>query len=151
MTKHNTNPAVTEALSRVLADSFTLYLKTQNYHWNVTGPHFAGLHTLFQAQYEDLAAANDEIAERIRALGVKAPGSFSAFAKLAAVTEEKGAPGWQDMIKNLSADQAVIAGTVQSALKTADDVGDDATVDLMVRRLAQHNKNKWMLDALLAG
>lgn len=150
MTEKNSGAAVAGALSALLADSYTLYLKTQNYHWNVTGPHFSALHALFQAQYEELTAANDEIAERIRALGHKAPGSFSAFAKLAKVKEENGAPSWSEMVKNLSNDQALIVATAQEALKIAEDVGDEPTVDLLIGRIAAHQKSKWMLDSHLA-
>jgi starvation-inducible DNA-binding protein len=149
MSTKNSSTAVTAALSHLLADSYTLYLKTQNYHWNVTGPQFASLHALFQTQYEDLIAANDEIAERIRALGEKAPGSFSAFAKLAKIKEETGSPAWKDMVKNLSADQDRIVHTAQEAMKLAEDVEDQPTVDLLTTRIAQHQKNKWMLDAHL--
>jgi starvation-inducible DNA-binding protein len=149
MSTKNSSAAVVSALSHLLADSYTLYLKTQNYHWNVTGPQFAALHGLFQAQYEDLITANDDIAERIRALGEKAPGSFTAFMKLSKIREETGAPAWKDMLKNLSADQEKIAATAQEALKLAEDVGDEPTVDLMINRIAQHQKNKWMLDAHL--
>lgn len=145
----NSSTAVVEALSHLLADNYTLYLKTQNYHWNVTGPHFQQLHLLFQAQYEELAAANDEIAERIRALGAKAPGGFSAFAKLAKVREETGEPSWKDMLKNLADDQDKICESANAALKLAQDVGDEPTVDLMIGRLTVHQKNKWMLQSHL--
>jgi starvation-inducible DNA-binding protein len=149
MAKKNSSTAVAEALSHLLADTYTLYLKTQNYHWNVTGPHFSALHALFQTQYEDLITANDDIAERIRALGEKAPGSFSAFAKLASIKEENGSPAWKDMVKNLSNDQDKIVATATEALKLAQDTGDEPTIDLMIGRIAQHQKNKWMLDAHL--
>lgn len=149
MAPKNSNTAVVEALTHLLADNYTLYLKTQNYHWNVTGPQFQQLHLLFQSQYEDLAAANDEIAERIRALGQKSPGSFSAFAKLAKVQEESGNPSAAEMLKNLAADQDRICETAHAALKTAEDVGDEPTVDLMINRLKVHQKNKWMLQAHL--
>lgn len=146
----NSSTAVVEALTHLLADNYTLYLKTQNYHWNVTGPHFQQLHLLFQSQYEELAAANDEIAERIRALGEKAPGSFSSFAKLAHITEETGAPGYQDMLKNLAQDQDKICDTANNVLKLAKDVDDEPTIDMMINRLSVHQKNKWMLQAHLA-
>jgi starvation-inducible DNA-binding protein len=146
----NSSTAVVEALTHLLADNYTLYLKTQNYHWNVTGPHFQQLHTLFQTQYEELAAANDEIAERIRALGEKAPGSFSSFAKLASIQEESGAPGYQDMLRNLARDQDKICDTASNVLKLAKDVDDEPTIDMMINRLSVHQKNKWMLEAHLA-
>lgn len=149
MTDKNSTTAVTAALAKVLADSYTLYLKTQNYHWNVTGPHFSSLHALFQTQYEDLIAANDEIAERIRALGAKAPGSFAAFEKISTIKGEEGTPGWQDMVKNLANDQDKIVATAKEALKSAEEVDDQPTIDLMVGRIAQHEKNKWMLKSHL--
>jgi starvation-inducible DNA-binding protein len=147
MVSKNSTTAVTQALSRLLADNYILYLKTQNYHWNVTGPNFAALHALFETQYTELAAANDEIAERIRALGEKAPAAFAAFTKLAKVKEETGAPDWKDMVKNLSRDNETAAATAQDALDIADDTNDQATGDLLIRRIAQHQKNRWMLAA----
>lgn len=150
MSKKNSKTAMADALCHALADGYMLYLKTQNYHWNVTGPHFAGLHALFQTQYEDLAAAIDETAERIRALGSPAPGSLAAFARLASVKEETGSPDWRQMLKTLSGDQAKIVETLQAALDLAQETGDEATADLMITRIAQHQKNKWMLDAHLA-
>jgi starvation-inducible DNA-binding protein len=149
MAKKNSNTAVAQALSKVLADTYVLYLKTQNYHWNVTGPHFAGLHKLLEEQYIDLAAANDEIAERIRALGEKAPGSFTAFSRLTVIKEETGSPGWETIVKNLVADQDKIADTAMAAFDIADDVDDQATTDILNRRILQHQKNKWMLSAHL--
>ena len=149
MASKNSNTAVVEALSHLLADNYTLYLKTQNYHWNVTGPHFQQLHQLFQTQYEDLAAANDEIAERIRALGEKAPGSFSAYAKLSVIKEEAGSPAYKDILKNLSKDQDKICETAHGVLKLAQEVDDEPTIDMMINRLSVHQKNKWMLEAHL--
>lgn len=149
MSAKNSNTAVVEALSHLLADNYTLYLKTQNYHWNVTGPHFQQLHVLFQTQYEELAAANDGIAERIRALGEKAPGSFSGFAKLAVIKEETGSPSYKDMLKNLSKDQEKICETAHAVLKLAQEVDDEPTIDMMIGRLTVHQKNKWMLEAHL--
>jgi starvation-inducible DNA-binding protein len=149
MAKKNSSTAVANALSKVLADTYVLYLKTQNYHWNVTGPHFAGLHKMLEEQYVDLAAANDEVAERIRALGEKAPASFAAFTKMTVIKEETGSPNWETMVKNLISDQDRIVETATSALHVADDVDDQATVDLMNRRVLQHQKNKWMLSAHL--
>ncbi len=145
----NSSTAVVESLAHLLADNYTLYLKTQNYHWNVTGPHFQQLHLLFQAQYEELAASNDEIAERIRALGAKAPGSSAAYAKLAKIKEENGDPDWKSMLKNLAQDQDKICETVTATLKLAQEVGDEPTADLMIGRLTVHQKNRWMLQAHL--
>ncbi|MBL1146628.1 MAG: DNA starvation/stationary phase protection protein [Pseudomonadota bacterium] len=140
-------PDVVQALSVLLADSYGLYLKTQNYHWNVTGPMFQSLHTLFQTQYEELTLIVDEIAERIRALGAKAPGSYSAFAKLGSIKEENGNPTAAEMIENLAADQNLLIATAQTLLAAAQAVGDEATADLAIGRITLHEKNRWMLLA----
>lgn len=143
------NNAVAKHLSVLLADSYVLLLKTQNYHWNVTGPYFNTLHTMFQTQYEDLFAAVDLTAERLRAIGVKAPGSFSAFAKLSSIKDETGAPSAMQMIKNLAKDQEVIIKSAQALVDAADDADDEATEDLGIERLQVHQKNLWMLKAHL--
>jgi len=140
-------PDVVQALSVLLADSYGLYLKTQNYHWNVTGPMFQSLHTMFQTQYEELTLIVDEIAERIRSLGAKAPGSYSAFAKLASIKEENGNPSSAEMIENLAADQNVLIATAQALLEAAQAAGDEATADLAIGRITLHEKNRWMLLA----
>jgi len=140
---------VVEALSALLASSYVLYLKTQNYHWNVTGPMFTTLHTLFETQYTELALAVDEIAERIRAVGAFAPGSFSAFAKLSGVTEETGRPEAKAMIQNLVSDQEAIAEAARRVITAAETVRDQASVDLATRRLHVHEKNAWMLRSHL--
>lgn len=145
----NTEPAVVEALSVLLADSYTLYLKTQNYHWNVTGPMFQSLHVLFQQQYEELALIIDEIAERIRALGEKAPGSYTAFAKLSSIAEETGAPTAKEMIANLAEDQGRLVATAKQLLAVASEIEDEASVDIAVGRIQLHEKNRWMLLAHL--
>jgi starvation-inducible DNA-binding protein len=147
-----TNPpkqAVIDALSVLLASSYTLYLKTQNYHWNVTGPMFTTLHTLFETNYTELAAAVDEIAERIRALGAFAPGSFSAFNELSAVKEDIGRPDAKEMIRVLVADQEVIADSARRVIAAAEDAGDQASADLATRRLDVHAKTAWMLRSHL--
>ena len=136
-------------LAKLLADSYSIYLKTHNYHWNVTGPMFTTLHNLFEVQYTELALAVDEIAERIRTLGAPAPGSYTAFAKLASIAEENGSPDAIMMIKNLVADQATIAATARSVIEVAEVDGDQATVDLATRRLDVHEKNAWMLRSHL--
>lgn len=142
------NKPVTRALKHVLADSYTLYLKTQNYHWNVTGPNFQSLHLMFEGQYTDLAAANDEIAERIRALGEVAPGSYQAFAKLASIKEaDDTPPAANDMVKHLADDQTTIIGTLKTALEAAQKAGDEVTVGMMADRLTVHEKNRWMLQS----
>lgn len=145
----NSSKTVTDALEGLLANSYILYLKTQNYHWNVTGPSFASLHVLFQTQYEELAVANDDIAERIRALGGKAPGSFSAFLKLAAVQEETGHPRAAEMLEKLVEDHSVLSSSAQKVLESAQEAGDEATADLAIGRIQAHDKNRWMLKAHL--
>jgi len=142
---------MSEDLSRVLADSYTLYLKTHNYHWNVEGPHFKALHDLFEEQYTDLATAVDEIAERIRALGHYAPGSYKAFTDLSAVKEETGNPDWQTMLRRLAEDQETLVNTCRGALKTAGEIDDVSTDDLLNQRMRTHEKNAWMLRAHLEG
>lgn len=143
------NKKVVEALGNLLADSYTLYLKTQNYHWNVTGPMFNTLHNLFEEQYTDLAGANDTIAERIRALGEKSPGSFAAFSKMAKVKEETGEPDAKEMLANLVKDQEVITASAQAVFEAAEAAGDEPTADMAIQRMQQHQKNRWMLEAHL--
>lgn len=143
------NPAVVSALETLLANSYTLYLKTHNYHWNVTGPMFTTLHTLFETQYSELALAVDEIAERIRALGAFAPGSYTAFAKLSSVQEATDRPQAKDMIRTLEQDQMRVAESARAVIRAADAAGDDASADLGTRRLELHEKNAWMLRAHL--
>jgi starvation-inducible DNA-binding protein len=139
----------TEALSRLLADSYSLYLKSHNFHWNVTGPMFTTLHTLFEQEYTELALAVDEIAERIRALGAVAPGSYSAFSALSTVKEAEGVPKAADMIRELVEDQAHVVAAAKEVVKAAEAVGDDATADLGIRRIQVHEKNSWMLASHL--
>ena len=141
--------AVVEALSALLASSYTLYLKTHNYHWNVTGPMFMTLHTLFETQYTELALAVDEIAERIRALGEMAPGSYSAFTKLSVVKEETGVPEAKEMIRNLVSDQEEVASLARRVIEAAEAANDQASADLATRRLDVHEKNAWMLRSHL--
>ena len=143
------NKAVTDSLSELLASSYTLYLKTHNYHWNVTGPMFTTLHTLFETQYTELAIAVDEIAERIRAAGAFAPGSYSAFAKLSSVKEETGRPDAKEMIRVLVEDQHAIADAARRVVAAAESAGDQASVDLATRRIDAHEKNAWMLSSHL--
>ena len=141
---------VADGLARVLADSHALYVKTQNYHWNVEGPYFKQLHELFEEQYTDLRTAIDETAERIRALGHYAPGSYSEFGKLAAVPEETGRPDWQQMVRQLAEDQETLVGTLRQVLSTANEAGDHVTDDLLTTRMQVHEKNTWMLRAHLS-
>ena len=140
---------VIEALGGLLADSYTLYLKTHSYHWNVTGPMFTTLHTMFETQYTELALAVDEIAERIRALGSFAPGSYTQFMERATVKEDTGVPPATDMIRNLVADYETVVATARSLVRAAEEAGDDASVDLGVRRIDVHEKGAWMLRSHL--
>ena len=143
---------IAQALSRYLADSFTLYLKTHNFHWNITGPMFNGLHVMFEGQYTEQWTALDEIAERIRALGFNAPGSYAEFIRLTSLREEPGlteAADWREMVRQLTVGNEAVCRTARAVLKTADEAGDDPTVDLMTQRLNVHEKNAWMLRSLL--
>ncbi|HEY5625119.1 MAG TPA: Dps family protein [Dehalococcoidia bacterium] len=143
------NQHVVEALSKLLADTYTLYLKTHNYHWNVTGPMFNTLHTLFETEYTEYALAVDEIAERIRAIGARAPGSYTEFTELASVKEDCGAPVAMEMIRNLVADQETTVASARKIVEVAEAAGDQATADLGVRRIEIHEKNAWMLRSHL--
>jgi starvation-inducible DNA-binding protein len=139
-----------DALSRLLADSYTLYLKTHKFHWNVTGPNFVALHGLFMQEYTELAAAVDLIAERIRALGPMAPGSYTEFGKLGKVKDEPGTPGWQDMVRQLAEDNATVAATATQVIQLAEKFEDVATADLATERVNIHEKSAWMLNSILA-
>jgi starvation-inducible DNA-binding protein len=140
---------IAQALGRLLADTYTLYLKTHNFHWNVVGPHFAQLHTLFEQQYTELSAAVDGVAERIRALGAKAPGSYKEFSQLSKVADEPGSPGWQDMIRQLMQDNVTAARTAQDVVRTAEEHDDVSTADIATQRVTVHEKAAWMLESLL--
>lgn len=141
--------AIAAGLSRLLADSYLTYLKTHNYHWNVTGPMFATLHTMFEEQYTELAAAIDEIAERIRALGIKAPGSFKSFLALTNIEEETGEPDAKEMLRQLVIAQETIVRTARGAFPAAEKANDEPTADLLTQRMQLHEKNAWMLRSLL--
>ncbi|MDR8390023.1 DNA starvation/stationary phase protection protein [Aliifodinibius sp. S!AR15-10] len=140
---------IAEVLSKVLADSYVLYLKTHNYHWNVTGKLFHSLHEQFEEQYTELAEAIDEIAERIRALGFHAPGTYKEFQQLASIEEEGGQPDAMDMVKRLVWDHEQLLRTVRKALKPAKIADDEATIDLLTQRLNTHSKTAWMLRSHL--
>ncbi len=140
---------VVEQLEKLLASSYTLYLKTHNYHWNVTGPMFTTLHNLFETQYTELALAVDELAERIRSLGARAPGSYSEFARLSGVAEDTGSPPAREMIENLVADQQAVVDIARDLVEAAEGIPDQATADLATRRLDVHEKNAWMLRSHL--
>ena len=141
---------IAAGLSRLLADSYTLYLKTHNYHWNVEGPMFNTLHLMFEAQYTELAIAVDEIAERIRALGVKAPGSYSDFARLTSIDEATGGETAEEMIRLLVIGQETVARTAREIFPVADDAHDEPTADLLTQRMQVHEKTAWMLRSMLA-
>jgi len=147
--KENDRKKIVEGLSRLLADTYTLYLKTHNYHWNVTGPMFQTLHLMFETQYNELALAVDLVAERIRALGFPAPGSYAQFSSLSAVKEASGVPKAQDMIKDLVEGQETVVRTARSAFPVAEKAGDEATADLLTQRIQIHEKTAWMLRSLL--
>lgn len=140
---------IADGLSRLLADSYTLYLKTHNFHWNVTGPMFNTLHTMFMAQYTELHTAVDDIAERIRALGFHAPGSYSQFAALTRVAEETGVPKAQDMIRQLVDGHETVARTARSLFPILEEAGDEPSADLLTQRMQIHEKTAWMLRSLL--
>jgi starvation-inducible DNA-binding protein len=140
---------IAQGLSRLLADSYTLYLKTHNYHWNVTGPLFNTLHTMFETQYTELATAVDEIAERIRALGFPAPGSYADFAELTSIVEERDQPVAEKMIEQLVVGQETVARTAREVFPLADAANDQPTADLLTQRMRLHEKNAWMLRSML--
>ena len=132
-------------LAALLADTYTLYLKTQNFHWHVTGPHFHSLHSMFEEEYTALASAVDEIAERIRSLGHPAPATFQEFLKLTSLKEEMRTPAAGDMVKKLLHDHELIVQHISKILPAAQDAKDEATVDLLIKRTEFHEKTAWML------
>ncbi|TWG89507.1 starvation-inducible DNA-binding protein [Luteimonas sp. J16] len=139
-------------LSKFLADAYTLYLKTHNFHWNVTGPMFNALHVMFEEQYTEQWNALDEIAERIRALGFNAPGSYAEFIKLTSIREEPGAteaPDWREMVRQLVVGNEAVCRSARRAIDVADDGDDEPTEDLLIQRLQTHEKYAWMLRSLL--
>jgi starvation-inducible DNA-binding protein len=142
---------IAAGLSKLLADTYSLYLKTHNFHWNVTGPMFQTLHLMFETQYTELALAVDLVAERIRALGFPAPGTYSEYAKLSSIKETAGVPKAQDMIKLLVDGQEAVVRTARSIFPTADAAHDEATADLLTQRIQLHEKTAWMLRSLLDG
>ncbi len=141
--------AIAAGLSKVLADSYTLYLQTHNFHWNVTGPMFQTLHLMFEGQYTELATAVDELAERIRALGLPAPGTYKQFGALSAIEEVDGVPEAKEMIRILVKGHEAVARTSREAFKAAEAASDEPTCDLLTQRLQIHEKTAWMLRSLL--
>ena len=141
---------VADGLARVLADTYALALTTQNFHWNVTGPHFHDRHKLFEALYAELNGAVDGIAERMRALGAYAPGSLGAYARLTAIKEVDRPLAADDMLRRLAEGHAAAAASCQATLQAAQKASDEVTADLMIQRLAAHEKALWMLRSTLA-
>ena len=141
---------IAQGLARLLADTYTLYLKTHNFHWNVTGPMFQTLHLMFETQYNELALAVDLIAERIRALGYPAPGTYAEFSKLTSIKEPKGVPAAEAMIRELVAGQEAVVKTARSVFPLVDKVNDEPSADLLTQRMQVHEKTAWMLRSLLA-
>jgi len=144
-----TNKNVSNSLKIALADSYLLYLKTQNYHWNVTGPNFKSFHLMFEEQYNDLFLAVDLIAERIRSLGEKAPGTYAQYIKLTNLKEGDENLDANSMVKELASDQDLIAKTLTNVLKEAQAVGDEVTAGIATDRIEIHQKNAWMLKSSL--
>jgi len=140
---------IAAGLSRLLADSYTLYLQTHNFHWNVTGPMFQTLHVMFETQYTELALAVDLIAERIRALGHPAPGSYAEFVKLTSIKDAPGVPKAEKMVRILVESQEAVVRTARSIFPLVEKAGDEATADLLTQRIQLHEKTAWMLRSLL--
>lgn len=141
--------AIAEGLSKLLADTYTLYLKTHNFHWNVTGPMFQTLHQMFMEQYTELGVAVDDIAERIRSLGFPAPGTYSEYAKLSSIPETLGVPSAEEMVRLLIEGNETVVRTARAAFPVAEKAGDEATADLLTERMRLHEKTAWMLRSLL--
>jgi starvation-inducible DNA-binding protein len=147
--KEENRKEIADGLSRLLADTYTLYLKTHNFHWNVTGPMFQTLHLMFETQYNELALAVDLIAERIRALGYPAPATYSDYAKLSSIKETPGVPKAEEMIRLLVEGQEAVVRTARSIFPTVEDAHDEPTADLLTQRMQVHEKTAWMLRSLL--
>ncbi|SUO94268.1 Dps family protein [Suttonella ornithocola] len=142
--------AIADGLSKLLADSYSLYIKTHNYHWNVTGPQFNALHTMFEEQYTELATAIDEIAERIRALGHLAPGSYKEFSELTSIKDGNKTLSAEEMVKDLIEGQETVARTCRSIFPDVDEASDEPTADLLTVRMQTHEKTAWMLRAMIS-
>ena len=140
---------VAQSLSHILADSYLLYLKTQNYHWNVQGNLFYGIHNLLEEQYKDMAIAVDDIAERIRVLGLSAPGSFHQFLELSSLKEAKGLPTAEEMVAELAEDHLTLVSKLTAVLRQAEESGNVSTSDLLGDRIRTHEKQAWMLRSIL--
>jgi starvation-inducible DNA-binding protein len=140
---------IASGLGRLLADTYTLYLKTHNYHWNVTGPRFRELHLMFEEQYNELAVAVDDVAERIRTLGFPAPGTYQEFAGLTTIEEVPGVPAAEDMVRDLVTAQETVVRTCREILPSAQEANDESTASLVADRMVIHEKTAWMLRSLL--
>jgi starvation-inducible DNA-binding protein len=140
---------IADGLGKLLADTYTLYLKTHNFHWNVTGPMFQTLHTMFETQYNELALAVDLVAERIRSLGHRAPGTYQEFAKLTVIKEDVSIPNAEEMTKQLVQGHEAVAKTARSLFPMAEKGNDEASLDLLTQRIQLHEKTAWMLRSLL--
>lgn len=147
--KEQDRKEIAQGLSHLLADTYTLYLKTHYFHWNVTGPMFNTLHLMFEGQYTELALAVDLVAERIRALDIYAPGTYRDFAKLSSIKESESVPKAQEMIAELVAGHEAVCRTARNVFPAADSAVDEATKDLLTQRLQLHEKTGWMLRSLL--
>ena len=141
---------IAKGLGHFLADTYTLYLKTHNFHWNVTGPMFQTLHLMFETQYNELWTAVDLIAERIRSLGVFAPGTYAEYSKLSSIKETEGVPNAQDMLRQLVEGHEAVVRTARSLYPLVEKASDEATADLLTQRIQLHEKTAWMLRSLLA-
>lgn len=148
--KEGARDKVAHLLSTVLADTYVLYLKTHGYHWNVTGPRFHTLHAMFEEQYQELWAATDELAERIRALGHMAPGSYQQFRQHASIEEAAGVPSADDMVKDLLKGHETIIKALRDGIPIAEEASDDGTADMLTARMQVHEKTAWMLRATSA-
>ena len=140
---------IVKGLSHLLADTYTLYLKTHNFHWNVTGPMFNTLHLMFMGQYTEIWTALDAIAERIRSLGHPAPGTYAQFVKLASIKETAGVPKAEEMIRLLVEANEAVVKTARSVFPAADKANDEPTADILTQRMQIHEKNAWMLRSML--
>ncbi|MFP5274805.1 Dps family protein [Coleofasciculus sp.] len=140
---------IAEGLSRLLADTYTLYLKTHYFHWNVTGPMFHSLHNMFETEYTELAVAVDDIAERIRTIGYPAPGSYSEFTELSSIPESRGVPEATEMVRLLVEANEAVVRTAREAFPAAERANDESTVDLLTERMRTHEKTAWMLRSML--
>ena len=141
--------SIVQGLSRLLADTYLLYLKTHSFHWNVEGPMFQTLHQMFMEQYTETWNAIDPIAERIRSLGEYAPGTYREYARLTRIKETEGVPRAEEMVRLLIEGQEAVVRTAREALSVADEANDQPTLDLLTQRMQVHEKNAWMLRSLL--